>query len=161
MAAYAIAKDIEMLNFSGKLYGSSTGYLMVQVPNALATGAFYALPVSGLVLPGFKDKPFNAHITVMRPDEVQRVGGMEKINERGRDFRYAIVGGDSVPSGSSSDDYSRYWFLKVQSAELAELRRTYGLPSEPAVPFHITFAARPRHVLRDNGISKLTEAFEL
>lgn len=148
-----------MLQFSGKLYGSATGYLMLQVPNSLALGAFYALDELGLIPPSFKNKPFNAHITVMRPDEVERIGGMQKITERGRDFKYTITGGDSAPS-QDAGDYSKYWFLTVSSAELSQLRRTYGLSSEPSKPFHITFAARPRYVLRDNGTSKLVEVYK-
>ena len=145
-----------MLKFTGKLYGSKSGYLLVQVPNSLAIGAFYALPEVGLVLPSHEGRPFSAHITVMRPDELEGIGGLDRINERGKDFAYSIEGGGSEPS-QAGGPYSRYWFLTVQSAELAELRRTYGLPSSPAKPFHITIAARPRYILRENGTSKLRD----
>jgi len=145
-----------MLKLTGKLYVAESGYLMVQVPNRLAVGAFYALPEVGLVLPSFEGKPFNAHITVMRPDELVQVGGADKINERGKDFAYSIVGGGSEASRAGGP-YSRYWYLSIQSAELAELRRSYGLPSSPERAFHITIAARPRYILRENGTSKLRE----
>lgn len=145
------------MQFEGKLYASKSGYLLLQVPNALGIGAYRALNQTGIVLPSFEGDKYNAHITVMRPPEVASVGGFENINERGKSFAYSVVGTDSVAASSQDSNYSRYWFLRVRSPELSQLRRTYGLPSEPDVPFHISFAARPRLILRENGISKLSE----
>jgi hypothetical protein len=144
-----------MVNLQGQLYGSSSGYLLLQVPNSLAIGAFKALPELGVVLPTFEDRQFSAHITIARPGEISDIGGMDKITERGKTFNYTIDGIDTAVSSAISGEHSRYWFFKVRSAALSELRRTYGL-GEPHMPFHITFAARPRLVLRQNGVSKLS-----
>lgn len=145
-----------MLEFEGQLYGAQSGWLLLRVPNALAIGAFRALNEPGLVLPSHGKLPFNAHISVMTKEEVDSIGGLDKINERGKSFGYSLIGADSVQATDRDGAYSRYWYLQVRSASLAALRRTYGLP-EPQVPFHVTIAARPRMVLRQNGISKLSE----
>lgn len=146
-----------MLEFEGQLYGTDDGYLLLRIPNSVAIGFYKALPETGVVLPRYKDKPFNAHLTVMRPDEIKTVGGIDNINERGKAFKYSIVGASSVPASARDFNYSRYWVLDVRSQSLSKLRRTYGLMAEPSVPFHISFAARPRYVTFENGISKLSE----
>lgn len=138
--------------FSGRLVLSKSGYLFVEVPNAIAIGAFQAMREPGLELPKHQNRPFNAHITVMRPDEVQAIGA-DKITERGQEFKYRIGGADTVEAKRNGDVYGRYWFLKVVSPSLAALRRAYGL-EEPEVPFHITYAARRKNVLRTNSVMK-------
>lgn len=152
-----LAHGCFMLDLEGRLYGSKSGYLLLQVPNDMAMGFFAALPEIGLVPPVHHGDKFNAHITVMRPEELARVGGLDAVNERGRSFKYSVVGADSIEAARRDSRYSRYWMLLVRSSELNKLRRTYGLPAEPDVPFHITFAARPRYVTFENGISKLSE----
>ncbi len=142
-----------MLELEGRLvYSQRTRYLMLTVPNAIAIGAFQALNIPGVEMPIWDEPKFNAHITVMRPEEVDAIGGHLSLNERGKVYRYRIDGIDACDS--ASEKYSRFFYYKVVSPELAQLRRSYGLPGAPAVPFHITFAARRRNVLRENTIRK-------
>lgn len=138
--------------FSGRLLLSKSGYLLLTVPNAIAIGAFQAMREPGVELPKHQNRPFNAHITVMRPDEVQAVGA-DKISERGQEFTYRLQGADTVEAKRNGDVYGRYWYLKVVSPALSALRRAYGL-EEPGVPFHITYAARRKNVLRTNTVMK-------
>lgn len=146
-----------MTELEGRLYyAETTGYLLLSVPNALATGAFRSLPFVGLELPRFHGQPFSAHITVMRPDEVQSIGGSSKISERGRSFRYSIKGLEELVPPRAKD-YSRFWAFIVSSPPLLQLRKSYGL-GVPLVPLHITVAARKNNVLYDNGIRKLAAA---
>lgn len=144
-----------MIELEGRLiYTPNTGYLILSVPNAIGIGFFQALNLPGLELPKWRtEQRFNCHLTVMRPNELASIGGIEKITERGKMFRYRIAGVDSSPS--KTDGFSRFYYLQVTSPQLSQLRRSYGLPGSPAVPFHITFAARRRNVLRENSVRKV------
>lgn len=141
---------------SGRLYLSRSGWLLLQVPNALGQGAFTALDELGVELPKNKDGVYNAHISVIRPEELETIGGPEAVTERGKTFRYTLGQVRSTkPSGWS--EMSRVWFIEVQSPELEQLRRSYGLPSLPnqgKFKFHITFAVRRVNTLRTNDVAK-------
>ena len=135
----------------GTLQLSRTGWLLVSVPNAIVRGAFDALQEPGIELP--PGQRLNAHISVMRPDEVESVGGPGAISERGHVYRYNLGEvREVVPAGWG--DMSRVWFFEVRSRELEELRRSYGLSSQPKYPFHLTIAVRRKHVLRTNEVRK-------
>lgn len=141
---------------SGELYGSSKGALLLSVPNSLARGAFSALDENGLVLPN--QGKFNAHIVVMTPEEVSKIGGLSKITERGKHFHYNLGALHEGPV-TNSFDFSKVWFLSVASPELAQLRKTYGLDSGPGKHgFNIVVALRKLGVLGRNEISKLAGA---
>lgn len=141
-------------SLSGTLFAAQSGWIMLNVPNALVRGFFAAMDEPGVELPT-RDDRLNAHISVMRPEDVKRIGGVEKVTERGKRFRYRPVDFVSVvPVGW--DDVSRVWFLVVKSPELQELRRTYGLtplPNDNKFEFHITVAVRRRKVLYANTVS--------
>lgn len=147
-----------MVELEGRLFMSDSGFLLLSVPNALATGAFRALPYAGLELPRYGGRPFSAHITVMRPEEVESVGGPGVITERGRSFRYRIESLSEV--SVNTQPYSKVWIYNVISPALLQLRKSYGLPT-PMQPLHITVAARRRNVLYGNSIKKIAFAGEL
>ena len=137
----------------GRLYVSSSGYLMLSVPNAFVRGAFDALDEVGAELPPGPDGKLNAHISVARPEELESIGGADKITERGHVFRYNTGKLKTcIPSGW--DEVSRVWFIEVNSPELQNLRKSYGLPPLPKYPFHITVGIRKKNVLRDNDVAK-------
>jgi hypothetical protein len=141
---------------AGKLYASKSGWLLLQAPNDIGRAAFKALNEPGISLPTSGDaETYNAHISVMRPEELQQIGGIDKITERGKDFHYTLGPVKTVVPGTW-DGVSRVWFIEVQSPELKALRRTYGLSSLPndTYEFHITFAVRKVGVLRSNPTSK-------
>jgi len=138
----------------GKLYLSASGFLLLSIPNAIGRGMFSALNVPGLELPTDYG-PYNAHCTIMTPEEVASVGA-SNIKERGRDFAFQLGAiREIIPAASSG--YSKVWAASVRSAELAKLRRSYGLSSQPVAntrPFHVTIGVRKKHVLNENSTSK-------
>ena len=146
---------------TGRFYISASGWGLLSVPNGLVRGMFEAMQEPGIELPpgaGDPPGPFNAHISVMRKDDVLACGGGDKIKERGEVFRYQLGPIKSVtPMGW--DDMSKVWFVEVQSPELKTLRKSYGLPPLPTkddneLQFHITIAVRRKHVLKDNEVKK-------
>jgi hypothetical protein len=141
---------------SGMLYAVD-GWIFLGVPNALVRGVFSALDEPGAELPpSGPGGRFTAHITVFRPDEVEKLGGIDAVTERGKRFRYTL--GRLVefrPEGWK--EMEACWAFLVHSPELQELRRSYGLsslPNEGRNPFHITVAVRRKGVLGRNDTSK-------
>lgn len=136
---------------AGRLSVSKSGWGLLSVPNALARGLFDALDEPGCELPpGSRGGPFNAHISVIRPEELARIGGPDRLSERGHTFRYQLGRVETVePAGWAG--MSRVWLAHVDSPALVRLRRSYGLsdlPDNNSKPFHLTFAVRRKHVLR-------------
>jgi hypothetical protein len=139
----------------GELYLSDSGWVLLRVPNGLVRSAFDALHELGAELP-LKDGKLNAHITVIRPEELEQLGGADKLSERGHTFHYNL-GPIQVVEPDGWDDVSKCWFIKVHSPELEQLRKSYGLsarPNDNDHAFHITIAKRRKHVLRANTVSK-------
>ena len=144
-------------NLAGTLYLSPSGYVLLQVPNALVRGTFAAMHEAGAELPpSGPDGKMNAHITVFHPEDLEAIGGPDKVTERGKQFRYSIGRLMEVePDGWA--DMAKVWFLKVHSPELQALRRSYGLSSLPKdgkYDFHITVAVRRKKVLGRNDSRK-------
>lgn len=139
----------------GKLYVSSSGWLLMQVPNDLGRGAFDALHEPGVVLPTRSSTDrYNAHVSVMTAAEVAKIGGPDAITERGHDVAYTLGPIKSV-APTTWDGVSMVWYITVRSPELEKIRKSYGLP--PLIKdhdFHITFAVRRTNALRNNGVSK-------
>jgi hypothetical protein len=138
-------------SMAGRLYLSKSGWLLLTVPAALVRGIFDALHEPGLELPPSQNGTLNAHISVMRPDEIAAIGGPDKIVERGHIFRYTLGPVYEVePAGW--ENIGKVWLVEVHSPELERLRRSYGLSSLPnggKYKFHITVAVRRRNVLRN------------
>lgn len=140
-------------SLGGRLYVSSSGFLMLSVPNAFVRGAYDALEEAGAELPPGPNGTLNAHISVARPEELEAIGGAHKITERGHVFRYNLGKLKTcVPSGWA--EMARVWFIEVQSPELQNLRKSYGLSPLPKYPFHISVAVRKKNVLRNNETKK-------
>lgn len=138
-------------NLAGQLYLSSSGWLLLSVPNALARGVFSAMTEPGIELPPYDDDPakFNAHVSVMSKDDLTLIGGPERVTERGKTFAYTL----GRLYGVEPDDWpgvSKVWYVKVHSPELQALRRSYGLtglPHRGEYDFHITVGVRRKGVL--------------
>lgn len=159
MAKAAVDRHPPAYSLSGLLYGKtgdSGDWLMLSVPNAMVRGVFAAMDEPGIELPpsGNDHGQLHAHITVMRPDEIARVGGLNKITERGKRFDYTL--GKLVtfePAGW--DDMSNCWVLEVYSPQLKQLRQSYGLsalPNDGRFAFHVTVAVR-RHGVLGRGVA--------
>lgn len=143
----------------GDLYVTPKGWAMLDVPNALVRGAFDALHEPGAELPFNSDGKLHGHISVIRPEELERIGGPDKLTERGHQFRYTLGPLKEVrPDGW--EGVSRVWFISVRSPELERLRRSYGLsskPNEDKYDFHITIGRRAVNVLKDNDVVKQSD----
>jgi len=143
-------------NFSlrGQLYLSKSGWLLLSVPNNLGLGAFAALREIGTEVPKQSNGNYNAHITVMSPDEVESIGGAATISERGHHFSYTL-GPVKEVSPNTWKGVSKVWYITAESPELSQLRKSYGLtPLRNGYDFHITFAIRKTNVLRNNDTTK-------
>lgn len=141
---------------AGKLYLSKSGYLLLSVPNSFVRGAFSALNEPGVELPPSLDGRLEAHISVMRPGEIEQLGGADKIDERGRDFSYSL-GRIKEITPHGWPEMSKCWVVQVHSPELRKLRKTYGLPGLPnegKYPFHVTIGVRRKGVLYENATGK-------
>ncbi len=153
------ASDAELAyNLSGRLYRSSTGWILLSVPNALVRGVFSAMAEPGIELPpAAPGGAFDAHVSVMRPEDVEMIGGPDKITERGKMFAYTLGRVYSVdPDGWPG--VAKVWYVKVHSPELQALRRSYGLSSLPKdgkYDFHVTVAVRRKGVLGRGETAKV------
>ncbi len=146
---------------TGRLYFSRSGWLMLSVPNAVGRGFFDALSIVGAELPLNSSGQYNAHISVMSPDEVEKLGGGDKITERGHDFHYTTGPVKEVAPGTW-EGVSKVWYVTVESPELRNLRKSYGLePYYNGHDFHITFAIKRTGVERNNDVSKVTSHFDV
>ena len=139
---------------------SSKNWIFLSVPNALIRGAFQALDEPGVELPpSGPDGLLNAHISVMRPEELDMIGGIDKITERGKRFRYKIGSLVTVTPGGWPE-MSKCWMFRIHSPELQALRRSYGLtslPNDGKFDFHTTVAVRRKNVLGRNVNRKGTD----
>ena len=154
-------------SFAGRLYLSKSGWLLLSVPNSLVQGVFDALQIPGAELPltgamnvpGVPGSVLNAHISVMTPEEVEKIGA-SKITERGQTFRYSL-GKLKEHAAKNIAGVSRLWVLDVKSPELATLRKAYGLPPKLRnYDFHITVAIRKTKVLQNGPEKKSEELLE-
>lgn len=144
-------------SLSGTLQLASNGWLLLSVPNGFVRSLFAAMTEPGVELPISKHtQELNAHISVMRPNEIAMIGGADKISERGKQFTYTLGRLYAVePDGWP--EVAKVWFVRVHSPELQELRRSYGLSSLPKdgkSDFHVSVAIRRRGVLGRNETRK-------
>lgn len=148
-------------HLAGRLYLSGSGWLLMSVPNAMARGAFDALDEPGIELPtrdtDDPDAVFNAHVSVMSKDEVEQIGA-DNIHERGHTFRYSL-GPVKTVEPKTWNGVSKVWYITVNSPELRQLRKSYGLSAQPKGDwdFHITIGIRKIGVLHANEKSKAAE----
>lgn len=130
---------------------------LLSVPNMLVRGAFDALHAPGIELPLDSDGRLSAHITCLRPGEIEQIGGPEKlINDRGKPFRYSL--GRLVSFTPTSNDVTRIFAFTAFSSELQKLRVSHGLPPLSEYPFHITVGRVRKATLARNDVSKNTAA---
>ncbi len=148
------ADPVKTYSLAGRLYLSKSGWLLLSVPNSLGRGAFEALAEPGAELPLSSNGQYNAHISIADASEIESIGGPDKIIERGKQFNYTLGPLKEVaPSGWG--DVSKCWYISVDSPDLRELRKSYGLePLRKGYEHHLTVAIRKKNVLRNNDVSK-------
>lgn len=132
----------------GRLEFSSSGWVILQVPNDLGNGAFKALTEHGVEQPvsGTTGK-YNAHVSVLRPEEVTAVGGPDAIKARGQTFGFNVGPIQEIEAPAGWADVSKVWVFQIKSPELMKFRRSLGL-GPPKYPFHMTFAIRKKNALK-------------
>lgn len=147
--AYDLAGHLHITRFKDRPWG------LLTVPNALVRGVYAAIDEPGVELPPGRDGQLQAHITVFRPEDIERIGGPDRLRERGHRFRYTL--GRLVkfrPHGWP--EMADCWVIRVHSPQLQELRRTYGLsslPNDGKFDFHITVAVRRHGITGRNNKS--------
>lgn len=131
---------------------SSQNRIIVSVPNQWVRGYFSMIGEHGIELPTV-DGIFNAGIEVITADELQSLGGPDRITERGK--QYAFSTGRLFVTEPGWPDISKLWFVRIHSRELQLLRRSYGLSSLPSdAAFKVCVAVRRRGVLGRNDTGK-------
>lgn len=141
---------------AGRLEIWDSGWLMLRIPNAVVRGLFDALQVIGAELPLGKNGRLRAHCSVMRPEEIQKIGGPDKVTEVGHQFAFNL-GPIHVVEPAGWKEMSKVYFCSLTSPQLSALRRSYGLSSQPdddKKPFHITVAVKRKNVEYENEVSK-------
>lgn len=152
------AGAVPAYNLAGTLYRSQSGWLLLSVPNAFVRGVFAAMREPGAELPpGHNGGPMEAHVSVMRPEELARIdGGADAVTERGKQFHYSLGRLAEVrPRGWP--EMEKAWVVEVRSPELKALRRSYGLsglPHNDQFAFHVTVAVKRRAVTTDADVVK-------
>lgn len=135
-------------SLKGRLTFSRTGWVILEVPNSIGNGFFQALNEHGIEQPISETYGrYNAHVSIMRPEEVAAVGGPEMIKARGQTFGFNTGTVREIANPGGWDDVSKVWILEIRSPELMTLRRSLGL-GDPKYPFHMTFAIRKKNALK-------------
>jgi len=118
---------------TGVLMEEKQGFVYLKVDDAYVNQLFSMLPYPGYSKPPYFRRPDSpgAHISVFYVDERSQTG---KINEIGQKYSFKITGFALVPPQTSE-----YLVLKVESPDLEQLRKKYGLsPLLKGHEFHIT-----------------------
>ncbi len=132
----------------GRLVFSRSGWLVLEVPNDIGNGAFKSLTEHGIEQPISETYGrYNAHVSVMRPAEVDAVGGPDMIKARGQTVGFNLGPVREIANPNGWADVSKVWVIEINSPELSKLRRSLGL-GEPKYKFHITFAIRKKNALK-------------
>jgi hypothetical protein len=121
----------------GVLTEGNDGYIYLKVDDDYINHLFPILSNREYTKPPYFRRPNSpgAHISVIYVDERQQTG---EITEVGQTYSFKIVGLNAVPSKTL-----KYIVLEVNSPELENLRKKYGLsPLLKNHEFHITIAKK-------------------
>jgi hypothetical protein len=156
------AKAESVAALSGRLQLSSSGWLLLNVPNAIVNGLFQAINEHGVEMPPARaaNGVYQAHISVMHRTEVEAAGGGDKITERGKLIPYQL-GQVKTCNPDGWPEMEQVWFVEVESPALEAIRKKYGLtglPKKGKHKFHITFAVRRREK-GANKVASLAPAY--
>ena len=140
-------------SLKGRLTFSRSGWLILEVPNSIGNGLFQALNEHGIEQPiSASLGRYNAHVSVIRPEEIEQIGGPDKIKARGQMIGFNIGQVREIANPAGWSDVSKVWVANIQSPELMTLRRSLGL-GDPKFPFHLTFAIRKKNALNSKQAS--------
>jgi|3_EtaG_2_1085321.scaffolds.fasta_scaffold60318_2 hypothetical protein len=126
----------------GKLKQANDGYVYLDVSNNFINGIFPLIRDEGIEKPPYfqgKYQRIGAHVSVVSSEEADM---FEDIEEIGEEFSFKLGSLKSVEP-ERWPDMDRVWFVQIESSELKQLRRKYGLPQKlNGHEFHITVACK-------------------
>lgn len=127
----------------------SNGQLLLTVPSSLLRGAFDAIDEPGMELPPQRG------VTVMTSADLDKIGGPDKITERGHQFSYTL--GATVSHSPNRAPFSKVINIRLFSPDLRKLRLSYGLSAHPSdqSSFMLPIAVRRPGVLHYNDVTKI------
>ena len=142
---------------SGRLQAGPGGGIELTVPASLIKGVFDALHEPGAEFV-VRNNRTEAAIKVMTKDEVKKIGGIDKITERGHSYNYTLGPIVELPANG---DYEKLWAVSIGSENLEDIRKSYGLETSPQLGFYIPVGIKKKNVTKENGVSKLAEDLAL
>jgi len=136
---------------AGRLQAGPNGNLELTVPSSLIKGVFDALDEPGAEFVVRNNRTESA-IKVMTKEEVDKLGGVSHISERGHSYHYTLGPIVELPA---TGDYDKLWAISIKSDDLEAIRRSYGLETSPQLGFYIPVGCKKKKVTEDNKVSKL------
>lgn len=136
---------------SGRLQAGPNGGIELTVPASLIKGVFDALHEPGAEFVVRNNRTESA-IKVMTKAEVDKLGGQDKVTERGHSYNYTLGPIVELPA---SGGYEKLWAISIDSDDLKAIRGSYGLETSPQLGFYIPVGIKKNNVTKDNGVSKL------
>lgn len=136
---------------SGRLQAGPNGGIELTVPASLIKGVFDALHEPGAEFVVRNNRTESA-IKVMTKAEVDKLGGQDKVTERGHSYNYTLGPIVELPASGA---YDKLWAISVSSANLEDIRRSYGLETSPQLGFYIPVGIKKKNVTEENKVSKL------
>lgn len=137
--------EYPLIPFSGMLQkpDGPGRYVTLSVPESLVKSIYKCIKEDD---PDIEDGPDDAHISVITTDELEEIGGVDKIDDKDfKTYRYELMSIESCdPEGW--DEMDKVWFVQVKSRELEQLRTKYDLTTLPNEDheFHITVGVRKK-----------------
>jgi ADP-ribose pyrophosphatase YjhB (NUDIX family) len=141
---------------AGRLQAGPSGNLELTVPSSLIKGVFDALDEPGAEFVVRNNRTESA-IKVMTKEEVDKLGGISHISERGHSYHYTLGPIVELPA---TGDYDKLWAISIKSDDLESIRRSYGLETSPQLGFYIPVGCKKKRVTEDNSVSKLASDHE-
>lgn len=142
---------------AGRLQAGPNGNLELTVPSSLIKGVFDALDEPGAEFVVRNNRTESA-IKVMTKEEVDKLGGVSHISERGHSYHYTLGPIVELPA---TGDYDKLWAISIKSNDLEDIRKSYGLETSPQLGFYIPVGCKKKRVTEDNEVSKLAESIKL
>jgi hypothetical protein len=136
---------------SGRLQAGPSGCIELTVPASLIRGVFDALNEPGAEFV-VRNNRTEAAIKVMTKAEVDKIGSPDKVTERGHSYNYTLGPIVELPANG---DYDKLWAISIDSKDLEDIRKSYGLETSPQLGFYIPVGCKKKRVTENNDVSKL------
>ena len=140
---------------AGRLQAGPNGNLELTVPSSLIKGVFDALDEPGAEFV-VRNSRTECAIKVMTKEEVDKLGGVSHISERGHSYHYTLGPIVELPA---TGDYDKLWAISIKSNDLEDIRKSYGLETSPQLGFYIPVGCKKKRVTEDNAVSKLAGVY--